>query len=210
MIGKVFAFYDAIAVGPNGHIVIDTEQELNSAPRPIVIVWNWDTRQWDELTGAAGIPAESLLSGVNENGEAVILANGNVYLAKAGFTNRLDSALPGALVGSQLNWTPYNGSVNNGSGAALQYTRPTDDGEAAGVVIWTGAELRLAADTGLGLPASNMHRIRTVTGPEADRPGQSGMFNDQARLVFHVSTLGPDATAGTADDPEAIYVAQPK
>ncbi len=183
----------ALSIGPAGHIVVAGRLAVGGNTDDAVILWEWDIQTWAELTGTGGSAATALLSGVNDAGQAVILSGGNPYLASGAAQTQFNATLPTALQGATLTWSDSGGAVNNNGRAAVQYTNNAKPG----LALWTGAELLVVADGQAGNPP-NLTEIHTVTGPEQDRPGRSGLLNDTDDLTFR--GLHSDTT-------EAIYVA---
>ena len=158
-----------------------------------MILWEWDTDTWDELTGSGGAPATALLSGVNDDGAAAILSGGNPYLASGAGQTQLNATLPSNLQGATLVWLDGGGAVSNYGRAALPYTNNGKDG----LALWTSAQLLVVADA--QRHPANLGEIHTIAGPEQDRPGRSGLLNDDDALTFR---------AVLSDASEAIYLAQ--
>lgn len=218
-VGQQRTAYDAIALGPNLRIAIDTQLVADGAARDAVILW--DGTQWHELSGADGSAASDLISGVNEAGQVLFLAGGQPNLGNESGVVALAAALPTELAGTDVNWDNFSGSINNNGRALLRYERGGSG--AAGLVFWNGAQLLLVADTELELPAAaadvifptarpaqdEIDRAGVVAYvPEMDRPGRSGMLNDRDEMVFRVGTPGADGSTDTSDDYQAIYLAR--
>jgi hypothetical protein len=186
--------YVTYALGPESQIAIATELADTSGVRDAVILWSFTSSTWMELTGPSLAPATALLSGVNQDGRVVLLAGDNPYLVGGGTRTQLNQTLPAELSGASLTWSTQGGALNNNNRAAVSYT----NGAAAGLAYWTGDRLLVAADVTNGIPTT-ITGIHTLSVPEEDRPGVSGMLNDADELVFRVEL---SASA------EAIYVAR--
>jgi len=183
-----------LALGPAGHIAIDTTINLGSGEQDTVLLWDPQSVKWTQLTGPNGVAASALLSGVNDDGQVVILAaDGNPYLVSGSGRTQLNATLPAQLQGANLTWNDSGGSINNHGRVVLRFTH---DGK-PGLVMWTGARLLLVADAAADVPAG-ISDLSTVVGPERDRPGRTGMFNDRDELVFRVKY---------DDGSEALYLA---
>jgi hypothetical protein len=146
------------------------------------------------LYGSGSTPATALLTGVNDDGQVVILAGGSPYLTSRTSQTRLDGTLPAQLQGATVAWLDTGGAINNWGRAVLPYTNNTKPG----LALWTGEQLLVVADAQLGTPA-NSATLHTITAPERDRPGRSGVLNDADEATFRVIL---------ADSTEAIYLAQ--
>ena len=184
----------ALAIGPAGRIGLAGRLAVGGATDSAVILWDWDTDTWAELTGSGGAPATALLSGVNDDGAAVILSGGNPNLASGSGQTRLNATLPADLQGATLVWLDSGGAISNYGRAALPYTNSGKDG----LALWTSEQLLVVADAQLGTPA-NLGEIHTIAGPEQDRPGRSGLLNDDDAVTFR---------AVLSNATEAIYLAQ--
>ncbi len=183
------------AIGPAGHIAVETTLTMVDDGGNVVIVWDWEAGDWASLTGG-GSEATALVTGVNDDGQVVLLAGGAPYLTSRTGHTQLNASLPAELQGATLTWLDEGGSINNHSRAVLHY----QDGDAnPGLVMWTGAQLLVVADAALDSPAADIVEISTVTDPRRDLPGRSGMFNDSNECVLRTVF---------SDDSEAIYVAR--
>jgi hypothetical protein len=189
--------FTTFAVGPNRHIVIDTTLTVSGSGRETVLHWDFGTQRWTELTGNNNSPATNLLSGVNDDGQALVIAAGSPYIASPGARQRLNSVLPATIAGSAIAWRANIGSINNSGRGVLGYTR---EGNQEGLLFWNGTELLVVADVASDLPAG-YDDIELITDPRRDRPQRSGLLNHRDEIVFR-------ATA--PDDSEAIFIAQPQ
>jgi hypothetical protein len=193
-LGRTTSTGYAVGVGPAGHIVLAGRLASGGTTNSAVLLWDWSTLQWYQLTGPGGAAATALVSSADDAGEALILSGANPYLADSSGRTQLNSTLPSALQGATLVWLDAGGSVNNNGRAAVPYTNSGDDG----LALWTTEKLLVIADAHLGSPA-NLAEIHTVLGPERDRPGRSGLLNDSDDSTFR---------AVLADNSEAIYLAK--
>ncbi|MCK4341039.1 MAG: hypothetical protein KAY37_04870 [Phycisphaerae bacterium] len=171
-----------MAMGPAGHIALDARLKIGDSTYDTVLLWNFDAGSWYELTGPEGEYATALLTGVNDDGRVVLLAGDIPYLVGGGTRTQLNTTLPTELQGATLSWTAGGGSINNDGRTVIAYTR---DGGAAGLVFWTDEQLLLVADTTAGVPAGTTG-VTTITDPRRDRPGRSGMLNDNNQMAFRV------------------------
>lgn len=205
-VGQPGAAYDAIAISPVGHFAIDTTLTRLGQTRDAVIVWNGT--QWRELTGNAGAASTALLSGVNASGQVTFLSDGRPYLYEGATSRNLAATLPPQLTGSNLRWEAVPGSINNHSRALLRFSRldQSNNVVSGGLVLWTGQELVLVADSASTLPAAQWTEVFHLTRPELDRVGRSGMMNDRDEIVFRLGYRGADNMINTADDVQAIYL----
>ncbi|GEM_PF-2236520 len=182
------------AIGPAGHIAIAGKLTVAGTTNPAVLMWDWDAGKWTVLYGPSSTPATAMLTGVNDDGQVGILAGGTPYIATTDSLVPVTTNLPVSLYGVTLVWSDTGGSINNYGRAVLAYT---GDGQ-KGLAFWTTARLLVVADVRLGIPAG-IADIQTITGPERDRPGRSGMLNDADQLVFR---------AVMSDASQAIYLAR--
>ncbi len=179
--GSAYVF----ANGPAGHIAVDTTLSTGGQAREIVLLYSFGSASWSELTGDQGAVATSLLSAVNDDGQALILAGGQPYLASAGGRTRLSAVLPNLLLGVDFTWAGSGGAVNNNGRAVVAYTRSST----RGLVYWTGQELLVVADALAGVP-SGISNVFTITDPRRDRPGRSGLLNDREQIAFRAALSG--------------------
>jgi hypothetical protein len=184
----------AMAGGPAGQIAVAGRMTVSGTTDSAVIQWDWTAASWAELTGSGGIPATALLSGVNDDGQAAILAGGNPFLASSTAAAQLNATLPTTLQGATLVWLDSGGAVSDYGRALLPYTNSGKPG----LALWTSEQLLVVADAQLGAPAG-LAEIHTITGSEQDRPGRSGLLNDSDEMVFR---------AVMTDTTQAIYLAQ--
>ena len=187
--------WPSLAMGPAGHIAVDAQLKVGADTRDTVLLWNFGTSTWTELTGANGAPATSLATGVNDDGQTVIISGGAPYMMTSTTRMQLNATVPAQLAGVTVTWTPGGGSINNDGRAAIGYSR---EGGSAGLVFWTGAQLLLVTDVGAGVPAG-ISQVYTITDPRRDRPGRSGFLNDKNEITFRV---------GRSAGGEALYVAR--
>ncbi len=187
--------WPTLAMGSAGHIAVDGQLKVGSDTHDTVLLWNFGTSTWTELTGANGAPATSLATGVNDDGQTVIVSGGVPYLMTSTTRMQLNATMPAQLAGVTVTWTPGGGSINNDGRTAIGYSR---EGGSAGLVFWTGAQLLLVTDVGAGVPAG-ISQVYTITDPRRDRPGRSGFLNDKNEVTFRV---------GRSAGGEALYVAQ--
>ncbi|MFH1746615.1 MAG: hypothetical protein ABIG44_06170 [Planctomycetota bacterium] len=184
------AYYDALAIGSNDHIAIDTEITEAGEAREAVILWDWDAGEWTELSPGGGV-ATALISGVSSNGIVVILdENGEPYVATPNSVVSLTTSLPPAFTAADLEWSTDCGSINNYGRVVLHYRRT--DGDTPGLAFWTGATMLVLADPTRSLPAADVTDIVATQIPETDRPGRSGLLNDNDEAVFRVTFSGGD------------------
>jgi len=186
--------FAGFAVGPAGHIAVETTLSVGGTVRETVLVWDYAVSAWTEVTGFNGTPATDLVTGVNEDGQFVILAGGIPYLVSRTERIQLNMTPPAELYGVPITWSDSVGSINNHGRAVLGYTR----GSSLGLVFWTGQQLLLVADPVAGAPPSTIG-ITTIEDVRRDRVGRSGMLNDRDEIVFRAARTG-----GT----EAIYLAR--
>jgi len=182
-----------LAIGPAGHIAIDTKLTVGSATDDAVILWDWDTGKWTELTGPGDAPATALVSGVNDDGQVLLLSDGDPYVVSAAGRVQVNAALPSELQSAVLKWSDNGGAINDHWRAVVPYS----SSDKAGLALWTGVKLLVVADVTLDEP-TGLADIDTIAGSERDRPGRSGLLNDADELVFR---------ATMNDDSEVIYLA---
>lgn len=214
VIGESATRYQRVAVGPLRDVAIDTTLTVNGVKRDAVILS--DRSRWAEIR-PAGQSATDLLTGVNEDGHLVTLANGKPYYWNGLSNTDLSTTLPAEIAASTVTWANFGGSLNNAGQVLLRYTR---DGK-PGLALWTGAKLVVVADAALGLPAATFDELLSGAlpsldtidrsgvvkdRPEVDRVGRSNAINDAADFVFRVGTPGADSARDTADDYQAIYI----
>ena len=185
----------ALAIS-DGQIALAGKLTVNGTSNTTVLLWDWTAADWTVLYGPGSTPASALLTGVNNNGQVVILAGGSPYLTSRTSQTRLDGTLPAQLQGATVAWLDNGGSINNNGRAVLPYTNNSKPG----LALWTGEQLLVIADAQLGTPP-NSADLRTISGPERDRPGRSGLLNDADEIAFRTVL---------ADSTEAIYLAEGK
>jgi len=181
-----------MAIGPLSHIGVDGKLLISTVSTDAVLLWDFVNSRWYELTGPSNAAATSLVSGVNDLGQAVVLSGGNPYLTGAGVRVQLNATLPTSLQGVTVTWTDTVGAVNNNGRAVISYTHSSG----SGLAFWTGTQLLVLADTVLKVPAE-INGFTAVSAPRRDRPGRSGMLNDVDQMAFRAAT-------GTS---ETIYLA---
>ncbi|MFO0839060.1 MAG: hypothetical protein U1D55_11105 [Phycisphaerae bacterium] len=217
-LGQAGTPFDAIALGANSRIAVDTQITDGASTREALLYWNG--QQWMDLRPAGVTAVKSLLSGINDRGQVLVLADGRPLLTNGTQFTDLSATLPTELAGASVTWEAFGDSINNSGRALLRYNR---GGASAtpGLALWTGEKLIVVADAALGQPAAEFNQIFAVARPsilapdrpgtlkdlpETDRPGRSGALNDLDQLVIRVGTLGADGRADTSDDVQAIYV----
>lgn len=171
--------YD-FAIGPAGHIALHTTIQAGGNTHDAVLLWDQGAATWKELTGANGAPATALLSAASNDGQVLLLSDGNPYLASANGQTQVNATLPAALQGVSVTWATAGGAINNGDRTVVPYTR----GSATGLMYWTGQSALLVADGAASLPAAGISGISTITDVRRDRPGRSGLLNDHDQVVF--------------------------
>jgi hypothetical protein len=210
--------YQAIAIGPDGHIAIDTTLTFGGVTRDTVLLW--DGTEWHELQDPDSEYASDLLSGVNDDGQALYLADGEPYLSDAESVVSVGGTLPADLSAASFDWETFGGAVNNHGRALLRYKRQDAD-ESPGLALWSGAQLLVVLDATepTGLSAIDVifsaerrgpeavDRVGTLSDrPEVNRPGLSGALNDADEFAFRAGWLGADGQENTADDEQAIFL----
>ena len=206
--GGSTTFADAVAVS-NTHIAIDTTlTPTGGQARNTVLLYTWASERWSEVVGADLSNADSLVTGVNDRGQFVYLAGGRPHLVSGATVERLDTNLPSLLNPGALRWEPI-GSLTSSGRAALRYTRnPSSTTDAVpGLALWNGAQILVVADSGNSLPANDVFQIGVVQGPERNLVGRTGAINDLNDIAFRVIRRGADNQPSTADDLQAIYLA---
>ena len=186
-IGKEALYYDAMAIGTNGHIAVQALITAGSDSHDAVILWDWSTTEWRELK-AGELQVTALLSGVSDGGAVVGLAGGAPYIVDGTTSVSIAATLPTELTGVDITWGETDGAINNSGHAIVPYTR-TDDGT-PGLGFWTNDELLVLADPAASLPSAAVTAITATSLPENDRPGRSGTLNDSDQAVFRVTITG--------------------
>lgn len=209
--------YAAIAIGKNGHIAIDTTITVEGNTRDTILFWN-NTR-WYELQSTTGEYATDLLTGVSDDGKTVYLADGRPHLGNGQNTINIAASLPAQLLDVNLQWEPFGAAINNHSRALVRYTRIDD--EAPGLALWSGLKWFVILDgtnpfvfdtideifSGEQLDPDDLDRVGTISDrPETNRPGLSGMLNDNDVWVIRAASLGSDGKKNTSDDEQAIFL----
>ncbi|RMF72650.1 MAG: hypothetical protein D6744_16625, partial [Planctomycetota bacterium] len=133
--------YEAIALGDNGQIAIDTVLIENGVESNAVIYWNGST--WTRLA-SNGNRAGELLSGINIRGTLVFRAGGRPFVGNEQSATDVSTRVPAELSGVQLDWPAFGASINNQDRALIRFQR-TGDGT-PGVLFWDGQSLLPALD----------------------------------------------------------------
>jgi hypothetical protein len=195
--------YEAIAIGEDLRIAIDSTFSTGSSTRDTVIHWNGAT--WRELSGD-GQFATDLLSGVNSCGQVFILAGGFPFRTNGATTDRIIDDLPTNLQGSDTTWLTSGAAINNQGRGLLLFQRSGNG--ATSMVYFTGSDSVLIVDSLDGILA-DVDDVATIAAPELDRPGRSSVINDADEFTFLAIRNGNDGEAGSEDDQQTIYVATP-
>lgn len=207
VVGAAGQAFDALALGNEGHIVIETTITQNAQTRNTVILWNGTT--WRELGSTTGATADLLVTGVNNAGRCVVVADGRPRLVDGGTTNvDLSLSTPPQFAGRTLAWGGAGGAINNAGRALISLTAGGQSEPA--LVFWTGAQLLLVADGASNVPTMGVFDARIVGFPELNRVGRSGALSDTDIMVFRVRRVGADGSRNTADDTQAIYLGTAK
>ncbi|QOJ14787.1 MAG: hypothetical protein HRU75_09110 [Planctomycetia bacterium] len=199
--------FDAIAVGEGARIAVDTTLTVNGQTRSAVLLWNG--QRWRELTSLGGQPSTDLLSGVDDSGQVLFLADGRPHLARGSSNQDLTTVVAGALLGGRVRWSEAAGGLNNRGRGLLRYQRTEADGTTVisdGLAFWSGERMLVAADPSVDNVLREFNRVFTVTRPEQNRVGRSGVINDRDEFVFRAATTGADVTPDTNDDIQAIFL----
>jgi hypothetical protein len=202
------AAYEALALGPAGHIAVDTQITINGATRDTVLFWNGS--QWREQTSNTNVPASALLTGVNRAGQVIYLADGRPYLGGTGTKRDLSASLPSQLVGVNLRWETSGAALNDNGRAVLRYTRldANNAPTTSGLVLWTGERMLIVFDAAADLPGPSFNELFTLTRPESNRVSRSGFMNERDQVALRLGSLGADGQPNTADDRQAILIAR--
>lgn len=182
------------ANGPLGQIVIGAPAKLNGTTYNTVLLFDFGTSLWYELTGPNGANASALLSGINDDAKLLLLSGGNPYIVGGGQRVSIADSLPPEVLGTIPTWASEGGSINNHGRAVARYTRSSN----LGLVFWTGEKLLLVADPLANVP-SGIASVSTITDPRRDRVGRSGLLNDSDEIVFLANLTGGG---------QAIYIAR--
>ena len=193
--------FDAIAIGADLRIAIDTTINTNGATRNTVLHYNG--AEWRELSGD-GIYATTLLSGMNGCGQVFVLASNMPFRTNGATTDRLSDDLPSNLT-TGTSWLA-GAAINNQGRGLLRFQR--SGSEAEGLLYYTGDGFEIVIDELEGI-FTDVDAIGMVEEPELDRPGRSGSINDDDEFTFLATRNGNDATGGTDDDFQTIYIATP-
>lgn len=195
--------YEAIAIGEDLRIAIDTTFATSGSTRDTVIHWNGAT--WRELSGD-GQFATDLLSGVNSCGQVFVLAGGFPFRTNGATTDRIIDDLPTNLQGSGTTWLTSGAAINNQGRGLLLFQRSTDS--ATSMAYYTGNDSVLIVDSVDGI-LTDVDDVVTIAAPELDRPGRSSVINDADEFTFLAIRNGNDGEAGSDDDQQTIYIATP-
>ena len=214
--------YDAIAISRNGYIAIETTLTANEQTKETIL--RWDGGAWSAFHTLNDAEPTDLLSGINDGGRAIYLADGTPILGDDRTAFNLATTLPAGLVGADVTWLPFGGAINDFDRALLRFKR-TDADEAGGIVFWTGQRLLMVIDSAApaGLDAidaifpvekrgpDEVDRVGTVVfRPETNRPGLSGAINNLDQFVFRAGSRGDDGSENTSDDRQAIFLGEPE
>ena len=222
VIGESDTDFEAIALGPNGHVVIDTTLTINDVTRD-ALLW-WDGEVWREIETLNDEPVSDLLSGVNDEGYVFYHSAGKVFIGNGNSVTDLTFFVPTELAGATLQWPAFGGAINNNQRGIVRFERMVGDVViGTGLLFWNGSRFVTLFDSTdpVGLNAIDVifpedaHAVdeldaggTLVSRPETNRPGLSGMVNDDDQAAFRVGYLGPDGEANTADDEQAILLGQ--
>jgi hypothetical protein len=215
-VGNLGQNYQAIAIGPQGHIAIDTVMRVDGESHDTVLLW--DNTQWYELQSATGEYATDLLTGVNDDGQTVYLADQRPFLGNGERRLDLSTYTATKLIGVDYEWETFGGAINNHGRVLLRYKRVA--AETPGVAFWSGERWFVVLDGALPLvldtvdaifstqqrAADEMDRVGTVSDrPEVNRPGLSGMLSDNDEWTLRAGSLGADGQTNTSDDQQVIF-----
>lgn len=195
VVGLTPTEFATFANGPNGHIAALTRIRVDGSERDAVLLWDWSDADWEEIVGPSQASASTMLTGVNDDGKVVVLISDAPYMASRTAVDPMADTLPFDLQGATIVWDTEGGSINNAGRAALRYTH---DG-ASGLAFWDGDEILVVADATLNEPETGISAIHTITDPQRDRPGRSGMLNDADQMTFRIVFSNGE---------EAIYLAR--
>ncbi len=217
-VGTTTGRYVALAIGPNTDVALACQINQNAASRDAVLIYNFTSGRWAELT-PGNQQATSLLTGINDDRQVAVLANGSPWLVDADNEVRLDDTLPSAISSATISWEESAaGAINNSGFVLLRYRRAVQgsDNDAPGLILWTGEELLIIADDSANLPnlsgdpVGDLIGVTIASAPHLNRPGLSGAINGTGELVFRTHTDGPDGDVDTADDEQGIYIGRPE
>lgn len=202
------AAYEAISLGPAGHIAVDTQLTINGATRDTVLFWNGS--QWREQTSSTNVPASALLTGVNRAGQVIYLADGRPYLGGTSSKRDLSASLPSQLVGVNLRWETSGAALNDNGRAVLRYTRldANNAPTTSGMVLWTGERMLIVFDAFADIPGASFNELFTLTRPESNRVSRSGFMNERDQVALRLGSLGADGQPNTSDDRQSIVIAR--
>lgn len=217
-VGALGQDFDALAIGANGHIAIDTTLTVAGVTRNTILRWSGSV--WSEFYAPAGAEATDLLSGITDQGQALYLADGEPRFGDNLSAVNFAQLLPVELASVDLTWPAFGGAVSNQERALVYYQRTGADGD-AGILLWSGEKMFTVIDStapvgldtidvifvGADRGATEADRVGTLSHrPEINRPGVSGAINDQDQWTFRAGSLGPDGDENTADDEQAIFL----
>ena len=213
------SFYEAIALGEDGQIAIDTTLTVDGAKNDAVLLW--DNSKWYELVGTDGEEATDLLTSVSDDGQTIYLADGRPHISNGVSTEDLTTTLPTQLQDVEIEWQPYGAAINNQGRALVRYLRPDDD-NAPGLLFWSGERWYVildgtspfALDTIDAIFSNQQYEgadgadlVGTLSDrPENNRPGLSGIINDNDYWTVRAASLGDDGRSDTADDTQGIFL----
>lgn len=197
--------YDGFAIGNDLRMAIDTKITNGGDTHDTVIYFNGT--QFRELSGAGAV-ATQLLSGVNDDGQLIFLANGRPFLGHDAQVTALDTQLPAELASASLRWESTGAALNNQGRALLKFSRLDSGGNpvSSGLVFWNSQRHLLVCDPATDTPIPDFDVLFTHAAVEIDRPGRSGTINDLDHIVFRMGSLGNDGMPNTPDDVQAIIL----
>lgn len=216
--------FDALSIGPAGHIVVETTLTTGGGTRETVL--HFDTQRWRELRDPANNVANALLAGVNRVGETLILVEDRPYFTTGTVATQLNTTarLPAEIRAIDPVWLSFGGAINNNGRGVLRYNHGDENG--GGLAYWDGEQVQLVFDSSdafarellptidaifprEALGPTEVDRVGTIaTRPEVNRTGMSGFINDTDQIVFRVGYLGDDGREETADDVQVIVIAE--
>jgi hypothetical protein len=197
--------FPAITIGAELRMAVETTLTTANTTRETVLYWNGV--RFRELEGELNNTyGEALLTGMNDCGQVVFLADGQPHLHGAGTSVNLVEA-NSQFDRDAVTWLTTAGALNNQGRALLRYTRTINELDLPGLAYWTGDELVAVVDPQNG-DLQTADAVTIVARVEQDRPGRSGALNDADAFAFRVTAVGPDDTLDTADDIQTLYYAE--
>ena len=189
VIGNDEDFYEAIAISTNVHIAIQTPIIAGGSSVRRVILWDFALGEWTVLVTDEDRAITDLLSGVSDGGALLGLAGSEPYIVGVGAAVDIAANLSPELDGVALEWMGWgatSGSINNSGHAIVPYVRVAESTQGLG--FWNGEELLIIADQLLNIPDAEaaITEITADSMPETDRPGRSGILNDNDEAVFRL------------------------